>query len=349
MLQWRLGWQQKKTEKVRAKKEIRELWISRCRLSKKEQAKENEGLGKGQIWNEKGGKGGKDGGKNSWQKGSGKKGRKGQEKGGKGDSRTCCTCGKTGHIAAWCRIGGNKNMCAVDEDDGENAEESTEHEEDLQAWCLLEESENEQRQEVISQQNKRRVKKDSQASLLSMENSHNSNPKKIVEVKHKWMKVRVTMDSGAAGRVMLETMFLRVKLERKTTPKKFVAANGEQINDLGEKTIPFKTNEGVQRCIIFRSAIVVKPIISMQKAVRAGNTVVLDEKNPHIRNIRDGTVIKLDVSNGVYTMDMWICFDETVRFLAGRDSEWSSRFGQACKAGSIVWRCDDQKRKNRME
>ena len=33
------------------------------------------GFGKGQNWNEKGGKGGKDGGKNSWQKGSGKKGR----------------------------------------------------------------------------------------------------------------------------------------------------------------------------------------------------------------------------------------------------------------------------------
>ena len=31
------------------------------------------GFGKGQNWNEKGGKGGKDGGKNSWQKGSGKK------------------------------------------------------------------------------------------------------------------------------------------------------------------------------------------------------------------------------------------------------------------------------------
>ena len=49
----------------------------------------------------------------------------------------------------------------------------------------------------------------------------------------------------------------------------------------------------------------------MQKAVRAGNTVVLDEKNPHIRNIRDETTIKVDVNNGVYTMDMWICLDET--------------------------------------
>ena len=44
---------------------------------------------------------------------------------------------------------------------------------------------------------------------------------------------------------------------------------------------------------------------------RAGNIVVLDEKNPHIRNTTDGTVIKLDVNNGVYAMDMWICLDET--------------------------------------
>ena len=97
----------------------------------------------------------------------------------------------------------------------------------MQAWCSLEENENEQWQEVISKQNKRKVKKANQASLLSVENSHNSNPKKIVEVKDKWVKVRVTVDSGVAGHVMPET--------RKTTPKKFVAANEEQIKDLGEK------------------------------------------------------------------------------------------------------------------
>ena len=47
----------------------------------------------------------------------------------------------------------------------------------------------------------------------------------------------------------------------------------------------------------------------MQKVARAGNIVVLDEKNPHSRIFRDGTVIKLDVNNGVYTMDMWIFLD----------------------------------------
>ena len=53
--------------------------------------------------------------------------------------RVCWPCGKTGHIAAWCRKGGNKNLYAMDEDDSENTEESAENEEDLQPWCLLEE------------------------------------------------------------------------------------------------------------------------------------------------------------------------------------------------------------------
>ena len=209
------------------------------------------GFGTGQSWIEKGNKGGKGGGKNSWQKGTGKKGGKGQEKGGKGETRTCWTCGKTGHIAAGCWKGSNKNLYAIDEDENENVEDTAEDEDDLQAWCLLVESESEQWQEVISRRNKQRAKRANQASLLSVESSKNLNSKKVVEKKDKWVKVRVTMDSGAAGHVMPETMFPHVKLERKTSPMKFVAANGEQIKDLGEKNIPFKTNEGIQRCITF--------------------------------------------------------------------------------------------------
>ena len=116
---------------------------------------------------------------------------------------------------------------------------------------------------------KQKMKTANQASLLSVGSSHNSKTKEIIEVKHRWVNVRVTMDS--AGHVMPDTVFPRVKLERKTSPKKFVAANGEQIRDLGEKKIPFKTNEGIQKCITLRSASVVKPLISMHKVVRAEN------------------------------------------------------------------------------
>ena len=63
-----------------------------------------------------------------------------------------------------------------------------------------------------------------------------------------------------------------------------------------------------------------KSLMSMRKVVQAGNVMVLDEKNPHIRNNRDGTVIKLDVNSGVDTMDMWVCLDE-----AGPVFSWQGR------------------------
>ena len=70
-----------------------------------------------------------------------------------------------------------------------------------------------------------------QASLLSVENSHNSNSKKIIKVKDRWVKVRDTIlrTLELRGFVMLDAIFPRVKLKRKTSPQKFVAANGEQI------------------------------------------------------------------------------------------------------------------------
>ena len=120
----------------------------------------------------------------------------------------------------------------------------------------------------ICRRHEQKVKKANQASLLRVR-SQNSSSKKIIEVKDRWVKVRVTMDCGGAGHVMTEGMLPCVKLERKTSPQSFMAAFGEQLRDLGEKTLPFKTIEGSQRCITLRSASVVKFLISMQKVVRA--------------------------------------------------------------------------------
>ena len=53
---------------------------------------------------------------------------------------------------------------------------------------------------------------------------------------------------------MVAGMFPRVKFERKIVPKKFVAANGELVRNMGDKTILLMTNEGIQRCITLRSA-----------------------------------------------------------------------------------------------
>ena len=130
---------------------------------------------------------------------------------------------------------------------------------------MLEESENEHWQEVVSKKSKLKLKK----------------------LAHESANIRAAVDTGAAGHVMRAEMFPRAKLDRTSATKKLVAANGERFKDSGEKTI------GLHRCIKYRSASVVKTFISMRKVVRAGNVVVLGEKNPYIRNNPDGTVIKL--------------------------------------------------------
>ena len=87
-----------------------------------------------------------------------------------------------------------------------------------------------------------------------------------------------------------------------------------------------------------QSANVVKPLISTRKVVQAGNVVVLDEKNRHIRDNRDGTVIKLDVNNGVYTMDVCVLM-RLVQFPARTKC---SRGGEESHGG-----CDDRRRRRR--
>ena len=122
------------------------------------------------------------------------------------------------------------NVYAIEEDDSETVEEASDDEEDVLAWSVLEESENEQWQEVISRRDKQKVKKANQAALLSVENSHNSNTQKIIEVLDRWVNVRVTMDSGAAGHVMPGAMFPRVKLANaKHRQRSLWQRNGEQI------------------------------------------------------------------------------------------------------------------------
>ena len=207
-----------------------------------------------------------------------------------------------------------------------------EDEDELHAWCLLEETENEQWQEVISKKSKLKLKKLAHESLLSVENNSCASPSKVVEVEDKWVDIRATFETGAAGHVMPAERFPRVKLDRTSATKKFVAANGDRIKVSGQKTIPFKSVKGVHRCKKIRSANVVKPLISTRKVVQAGNVVVLGEKNPHIRNNRDGTVIKLDVNNAVYTMDVWVCLDE----IGGKDSEWLECHKQTFKTSVEV-------------
>ena len=111
-------------------------------------------------------------------------------------------------------------------------------------------------------------KKVATGSLLSVEASSSAPVKKVVEVKGNWVNVRATMETGVAGHVMPAGMCPHLKLTCSSMEKKFVAANEEKISDLGEKILSFKTTERTRRCIKFRNANIVKPLISMRRLCR---------------------------------------------------------------------------------
>ena len=83
-------------------------------------------------------------------------------------------------------------------------------------------------QEVTCKKTKLKMKKFAHESLPSVESNSCASPRKVTEVKDNWVNIRATMGTEAAGHVMPAEMFPRVKLDRTTTTKKFVAANGDK-------------------------------------------------------------------------------------------------------------------------
>ena len=109
-----------------------------------------------------------------------------------------------------------------------------EDENELHAWRLLEESENEQWQEVTSKKSElNKKKKLDHESLLSVEKFSGVPPRKVIEVFDNWVNNRATLDTSAAGHVMPAEMFPRVKLDRTSLTKKFGAAKWRKDQRLG--------------------------------------------------------------------------------------------------------------------
>ena len=158
--------------------------------------------GEGPSWNVqkflnsgKGDKGANRAGKGQWSKTGGKKGGKGQEKGGQGDTRVCGSCGKTGHTAANCTKGSwDRSLNAVGADEGDIREEVHEDEDELNPWCLLEESENEQRREVTRKKSKLKMRKHFPWFIAECRKQFLRVSKNVVEVKDKWVNIRAKMD-----------------------------------------------------------------------------------------------------------------------------------------------------------
>ena len=81
-------------------------------------------------------------------------------------------------------------MDSLGEGDEHILQEIHEDDDDLHAWCILEESEKEEWPEVICKQSRKK---------LNVENNPDANSKNITNVKDGWTNIRGTMDTGSYG------------------------------------------------------------------------------------------------------------------------------------------------------
>ena len=131
---------------------------------------------------------------------------------------------------------------------------------------------------------------------------------KMVAVEE-WEEVEFGVDSGATetvvGRGTLSWMEAKEGAAFKRGVK-YGMANGEEIDNEGEKEFEGTTEDGIVKAIKAQVCDVSQPLLSVKKVVAAGNRVVFEEGGSYIESLRDGSKIWLQESQGMYMLKMWV-------------------------------------------
>ena len=123
-----------------------------------------------------------------------------------------------------------------------------------------------------------------------------------------WTKVIVIVDSGAADHVGPPGFIPKVQIvesEGSRTGRRYVAANGSKVPNLGEKAVKMMTDEYLQVKVTWQMADVKKPLLSVHKLIAGGQVVILDKRCPRIIS-PGGWVTKLRSRNGLFELDLWV-------------------------------------------
>ena len=117
------------------------------------------------------------------------------------------------------------------------------------------------------------------------------------------------MDSGATEIVVGENMLSAIELKEGVFYRqnvRYEVANGITIPNLGEKKFQGTTEDGMVKQITAQVCDVNKSLLSVSKAVRAGNKVVFDDEGSYIENKATGERTWLKEENGMYALKLWV-------------------------------------------
>ena len=87
----------------------------------------------------------------------------------------------------------------------------------------------------------------------------------------------------------------------------YEVANGQRIPNLGEKlSVGASHEEGHLRQIKAQVCDVSKPLMSVSRLVKAGNTVVFAPTESYIEDGHTGDRLRLEENGGMFSLKMWV-------------------------------------------
>ena len=122
-----------------------------------------------------------------------------------------------------------------------------------------------------------------------------------------WEEIMIAVDSGATETVIGETQAKTIPTTRSSKPGiKYALANGELVDNEGEKKMVMSTAEGVVREFTAQVTEVNKPLLSVSKMVNAGYTVTFSPEGSYIYDGYDDTYQYLESRNGLFMLKGWV-------------------------------------------
>ena len=125
-----------------------------------------------------------------------------------------------------------------------------------------------------------------------------------------WEVLELAVDSGASETVIPDGVVKSVQIQPSEASRRGVqyeVANGERIPNLGQKTFTGVTeSEGLMRGITAQVCDVNKPLLSVARLVKAGNTVVFSPDSSYVEDNETHERIWLTESGGMYMLKLWV-------------------------------------------
>ncbi len=148
-------------------------------------------------------------------------------------------------------------------------------------------------------------------------------------IQGEWELLPVNVDSGAIDSCMPKDKCHQFKIgpsEMSSKGAKYVAANGTEIDNIGQRDVKGMTSEGNNASMTFQVADVKGALGSVHRICEAGNRVTFDDEGSYVECKKTGTRSVIDKVNGVYYLYLW-CKKHEVIVDSGKEILGFTRLG----------------------